>query len=31
LSANPTGTGNVTIDYDELVKLEIGNIEVNAV
>jgi uncharacterized phage protein gp47/JayE len=31
LSVNPTGTENVTIAYDELVKLEIGNIEVNAI
>ena len=27
-SANPTGTSNISINFDELVKLEFGNIEV---
>jgi uncharacterized phage protein gp47/JayE len=31
LSASPTGTTNVSLSYDEIIKLEIGNIEVNAV
>lgn len=29
LSANPTGTSNLTLGYDEIAKLEIGNIKVN--
>lgn len=29
LSANPSGTSNVTVDFDEIVKVEFGNIEVN--
>lgn len=31
LSASPTGTSNLVIDFDQVAKLEIGNIEVNAV
>ena len=31
LSASPTGTTNISLSYDEIIKLEIGNIEVNAV
>lgn len=30
-SVNPTGTSNLTLNYDEIAKLEIGNIEVNIV
>lgn len=30
LSANPTGTSNISVVYDELAKLEVGNIKVNA-
>lgn len=31
LSPNPTGTSNILLGYDEIAKLEIGNIEVNVV
>jgi len=31
LSPSPSGTTNISINYDEILKLEIGNIEVNAV
>lgn len=29
LTANPTGTSNIPVAYDELAKLEVGNIKVN--
>ena len=31
LSPSPSGTTNISVSYDEILKLEIGNIEVNAV
>lgn len=29
VSPNPTGTSNISVNFDELVKIEFGNIEVN--
>lgn len=31
LSPNPVGTSNIEVDYDQIIKLEIGNIEVTIV